>query len=319
MSPEKSSKSSLKEENNIITVDKPSELHEFLSKLFPIFKKIKVTKSIVPVYFFFYAFGITFFISLLLFDIPLNIPVNFYYAETGELTTFNFPLGDLISVIMFGGVFSLSALRSFELLRDRVDIKKKSYAKRLFVVFLYVFFMIILIIGVFSHMISNQLNEFIHQIESSIEINEGTPLASLKSGIYLWDELISHIFIGFGYFGMLYVNTYLDFNSESTPRLNKIETVSLWIYGTILGFGNAIGFIEGQSALIFCVFSLILIISIIYVIKKNKLKFRDNVFVLCSMISSVSYIITIIVYMIVVPLKGYYPFLCQLSESCFPF
>jgi hypothetical protein len=309
-------KNSSKIENNSVESPERSELRKFLLKIIPFIKGIKNSPSMSPVYFFFYAYGFTFLLSLILFEIPSSIQIPFFFAETGESVIFNFPMGDLISVIIFGGVFSLSSLRAFELLREKIDPIKKRYEKRLFVVILYVFFMILLILGVLSHMIANQLNSYIHEIETEQIIIPNTPLGHLKSGIYLWDELISHILIGLGFYGMLYVNSYLDLNSDG-EKIRPIELFSIISAAVLIGAGTSLGFIEGQSGLIFLFFSVFLIFAIITIIKKNDLSYRKNPFVLCGLIMCVTYIITTVIFISFTGLKSYYPFFFQLSELGF--
>ncbi|MHA1727773.1 MAG: hypothetical protein ACTSWY_03465 [Promethearchaeota archaeon] len=287
-----------------------SKIRKILSKI-----KTRNTPTIFPLYYFFFSFGIIFLISLALFNILGSFEVQFFIAETDELVTFHFPIGDLISVILLGPVFSISSLRTFELLRIKAGPNKKSYAKRLFIISLYITFIFSLNIGAFSHMIANQLHEFIYEIELEESILPNTPLGQLKIGLYLWDEIISHILIGIGFFGMLYINVYFDLINDDDVAIRTDETVSIIVLGFILGAGIALGFIEGQAGFLFMFGVVFLIFAIPIIMKKNKLQYSRNPFVLTGFFVCAGYIFMLLLWIgISGGIKAYYPFLYQISE-----
>ena len=293
--------------------EKP-EFHRILSKILPIFKKIQITNTVYPIFYFFMVYGITFLISIVLFQTLGSLKISFFLPENNEYVHFNLPMGDLVSVILLGGVFSFSALRAFELLRNNVDKNRKSYAQRLFVVVIYISFLILLIIGTVAHMVSNQLHEYIYEYELTQTITTGTPLGYLKTGIYLWDEIISHLFMALGFYGLLYVNVYMDLINDSPLSIKDWEVTHIIIGAILLGFGIAIGFIEGQCAMVLLFPAFILIILIAVVIKKNNFSFRKNPFAFYALILNLSFILSLIIYGILTGFRDNYPYFYQPSE-----
>ena len=291
-----------------------SEFREFIDKIMPFLARFKNTPLVYPLYYFYFAFGIIFLIALALFDQFGEIELQFYISETAENVVFPLPVGELISVILLGGIFPLFALRAFELLRSQVSPDRKSYGTRLFVIILYVSFMILLIIGTVVHMVGNQLHAYIYEIEETMVIDPHTPLGNLKAGIYLWDEIIGHILIAVGYFGMMYINVFFALIDEDNLRARNDEMVFITLGGFLLGAGIAFGFIEGQAGYTFLYLAILLVVLIPIIMHKNKFHYHQKPFVYCALVLNIAYIVVIILFIVLFGVKPYYPYLYQPSE-----
>jgi hypothetical protein len=295
---------------------KRNELGQIILHRFPFLKKMKNTPTIIPLYYFFFSFGIIFLLGLALFNVFGSFKIDFTIAETGLVETFYFPVGDIISVILLGPVFSTFAIRTYELMREKVNPKKKKYIHGVLVSVLYITFVIIFNFGAISHMVGNQLHNYIYEIEiaQGYPIDPASILGALKAGIYLWDEVISHILIGIGFIGLLFINIHLDLISDEVIKILPYEFIMIVIGGFLLGVGTAIGFIEGQCAILCLILLGVLSILIIVIVKKNHYQYQKYPFLLCGLSMCIGFFVMVIIWIIYSGVKPYFPFLWQPSE-----
>ncbi|MHA1672997.1 MAG: hypothetical protein ACTSYI_05165 [Promethearchaeota archaeon] len=261
--------------------------------------------------FFYGGYGLFFLVAILYRFILPSITIPFVIAELDKQVSFTMDLAELMDLLLLGIIFSINLLHVFELLEDQIPNTKKywrNWYKTLFIIAL-----IIYNFGIISHMIANQLNEFMHQlIEEGTIIQVGSTLEQLELGLYFWDEIASHFFTGFGYFMMAGLFIKMERKLENSETYNQNRD-KLWRFICILiGMGNAFGYIEGQWGVIFagaCV--ILLIFSIIQVAKSPKSTKPLNV---ATIYIALGYLIFLVVYALITGYKTTFPWLYQISE-----
>jgi hypothetical protein len=179
---------------------------------------------------------------------------------------------------------------------------------------LFMISIIILNFGVISHMVANQLGEFMHAIVESGEviIVPGSNLEQLELGLYFWDEIASHIFTGWGIFGLITLFLQMERKNNVTEIFTGKKDKLLRLLSFAVGGGIAFGLIEGQAGAIFFVVSgLLLLFTVVQMIGT---KYKNKPFTTCTLIVLIGYILFTIIYVLFTGLKSNYPYIKQISE-----
>ena len=254
---------------------------------------------------FFGSYGLFYVIALayrLVFD---EVSIPFWIAEKNAEVVITMHLAEIFDLILLGFIFSINAFHAFEIFESRTTRKKRSR----------VYFMIGIIIlnaGVWIHMVTNQLHEYIYKMEEAGTIIEaGSHLEELALGLYFWDEVVSHLLTAFGFFFLVYLYCQLEMRNENTIEFNETY---LKLICMAVGMGMSFGLIEGQAAAAFFFVSLFMlaVISLEVVFKKKKWKL--NPFTTATIYFLIGYIIFTLAYVYLTGMKPNYPYIYQMSE-----
>ncbi|MHA1727834.1 MAG: hypothetical protein ACTSWY_03800 [Promethearchaeota archaeon] len=248
---------------------------------------------------FYGAYGLFYVIALLYRRWLPSFTFHFWIAEKSQEVQFTMDLAEVCDILLLGVFFSINAFRSFIMLQDKDDPDKKIQGR-----FSFLLGIILLNIGVSLHMVTNQLHEFTHLMSESF-IESDPNLTYLSLGLYFWDEIVSHLLIGLGFFILVFCFLFVESkNYRSTSEL-KGWLIKLICIG--VGLGIAYGYIEGQAAVPFFFVCIILIPTTLF--KRRKRPFHNATLLVC-----VGYIILVLVYGIITGVKPYYPYLKQIEE-----
>ncbi|MCF2138776.1 MAG: hypothetical protein K9W44_01810 [Candidatus Lokiarchaeota archaeon] len=266
--------------------------------------------------FFYGGYGLLFLFAIIyrLFLPVVTIP--FVISELNKQVSFSMDLAELMDILLLGIVFSVNTLHVFEILEDQIPTKRywRNWYKTLFITFL-----IIYNFGIISHMVANQLNEFMHSmIDEGTIIPPNSTLEQLELGLYFWDEIASHFFTGLGYFMMIFLFLKMERKIDTKDEYNSKKDKLLRLMSFFIGIGNAFGFIEGQWGLVFS--GLLILILILILIQLIKSKKHTKPFNVCSLSMIFGYLAFLIIYTIITGIKPTYPYIYQISEVIhFPF
>lgn len=254
--------------------------------------------------YFYGSYGLFYVIAIIY---RMYLPVitwNFWIAELNKQAEYAFDLAEIMDLILLGILFSVNAMHTFNLFEEFLSKKRKLFK------YPFIIGVVIVNFGVISHMVANQLHDYIYQMEDTgIEIESGSLLEKLSLGLYFWDEIVSHILTGLGFFILLF----LFFRLE---RVNTLEihcrTGSLRYLGFLVGLGYAYGMIEGQAGVIFFILSVALLIFVLVNMIGSKFKYKP--FNTVTIYFLLGYIVFTVIYVYITGLKPNYPYIYQFSE-----
>ena len=254
--------------------------------------------------YFYGSYGLFYAIALIYHYIftTQSFTFNFYITEKAQAVQFTVLYAELMDIILLGILFSINTFRTYMLLQDRTEHDNRLQGR-----FSYLTGVIILNFGVITHMVANQLHEFIYSMEAVDPniITSNPNLNQLALGLYFWDEVVSHLFTGVGFFILIVVYLYIEARNDSI--VTKLENKKILLISFLVGTGVAFGLIEGQAAAAFFFISLILIPYTFF--RRNKKPFHYSTLMVC-----LGFVLFTVIYVLITGLKDYYPFIRQLTE-----
>ncbi len=264
----------------------------------------------LSILYFYGSYGIFYVIAFLYRLFLPSVTIPFVIAELDKQVTFTMDLAELLDLIYLGIIFSINAFFTFNWLSTALPPNKK-VKKNTQIMFM--ISIIILNFGVITHMVANQLNEFMHAIVESGEIiTPGSNLEQLELGLYFWDEIASHIFTGLGIFCLMTLFVRMERKNEVTEIFTTKKDVLIKLMSFAVGGGIAFGLIEGQAGAIFFVVSGLLFLFI--VVQMIGAKYKNKPFTTCTLFVLIGYVLFTVVYVLITGLKSNYPYIFQISE-----
>ncbi len=260
--------------------------------------------------YFYGSYGIFYVIAFLYRLFLPTVTIPFVIAELDKQVQFTMDIAELLDLIYLGLIFSINAFFTFNWLSTLLpaDRKVKKLTRIMFMISI-----IILNFGVITHMVANQLNEYMHAIVESGEIiTVGSNLEQLQLGLYFWDEIASHIFTGLGIFCLMTLFIRMERKNEVTEIFTTKKDLLIKIMSFAVGGGIAFGLIEGQAGAIFFVMSILLLLFIL--LQMIGAKYKSKPFTTSTIIVLIGYILFTIVYVLITGMKSTYPYIKQISE-----
>ena len=273
--------------------------------------KGKIQKRLrFAILYFYGSYGIFYIIAFVYrFFLP-TVSIPFVIAELDKQVDFTMDIAELLDLLYLGIIFSINSFFTFNWLSTLLAPNKKIMK------ITRIFFMISIIIlnfGVVTHMVANQLNEFMHAIIDRGEvIAPGSNLEQLQLGLYFWDEIASHIFTGLGMFCLMTLFIRMERRNNITEIFNSKKDFWIKIMSLAVGCGIAFGLIEGQAGALFFVLGVLLMIFII--LQMIGKKYKNKPFTTATLLVLLGYILFTAIYVIFTGLKSNYPFIKQISE-----
>lgn len=230
-------------------------------------------------------------------DVTFTFPIN----EIHETVHFTMPLAELMDLIFLGIILSINAFRTYTLLQER-EIDTLKQRKR----YSFLTAIIIMNFGLIVHMVANQLDNFVSSMENGgVVLNTVPGLPQLTWGIYFWDEIASHLMIGFGFFMLIFVFFSLERKNEEYNF--KLESKLIKLICVAVGAGMGFGLAEGQAGAVYFIICVALLI--ISALKMKKKPFHSATFYF-----ALGYIIFIVIWVLITGLMTGYPYVKEPSQ-----
>jgi hypothetical protein len=250
------------------------------------------------------SYGLFYVIALLYRKFLPEYTIHFWIAELNKQVEFTMQIAEICDVVLLGILFSVNCFHTYNLLEERQ--KKKIMRLRYY----FIISIIILNFGVITHMVANQLHEYIYKLEDEgVIIAAGSTLENLALGLYFWDEVISHILSGIGFFLLLILFIRME---RTGQNIGDFSSKLTFLMSFFVGIGVAAGLIEGQCGYIFFIVAIVLLIFIpVHMIGQ---KYITKPFNAATLFMLIGYVIFTLIYVYLTGLKPNYPYIKQLSE-----
>lgn len=274
-------------------------------------KKHKIQRRLrFSILYFYGSYGIFYVIAFMYHIYLPSVTIPFVIAEFDEQVKLTMDLAELFDLLYLGIIFSVNAFFTFNWLSTLLP-RNKQLKKTTQIIFM--ISIIILNFGVVTHMVANQLNEYMHALVASGElITPGSNLEQLQLGLYFWDEIASHIFTGFGIFCLMLLFLRMEKRNNVQNLVTTKKDIWIRIMSFAVGGGIAFGLIEGQAGALFLGISCLLLIYILLMMIRTK--YRDKPFITNTLFVLVGYIVFTVIYALITGLKPMYPYIKQISE-----
>jgi len=217
--------------------------------------------------YFYGAYGLFYIIGLTYRLFLPEIKIPFILAESGKKVFYSMELSEILDIIFIGIAFTITSFYAFNwllvMLPQGTDIKTKRNYNLIFIIAI-----LLTNYGVMTHMVTNQLNNIVsNMIEAGQIVSFNSELDQLTLGIYLWDEIISHMLGSTGFFliGLLFIR--MEQNSKVREKFNTRNDVLTYSLSFIIGMFASFFAIEGQVGTIFFIISMMMLIYIIKLFK----------------------------------------------------
>jgi len=162
---------------------------------------------------------------------------------------------------------------------------------------------VVLVAGIITHAVANQLNGILG--------NPVPPTDPFEIAVYWFDEVLGHKLIHIGLFAFLIGCMVFQFWNRKDPQLSFIQVFGLYFWAAAIGVVWCFAAAEGQAAFDFMVISFIVILIILFYMKFRGLKLKENPLTHFVLIFMVSLIITGVAYGFYSGWLPGYPFLQQ--------
>lgn len=276
-------------------------------------KKLQISNDFLSMVVFVGVFAATALLAIIT-EGTSTFPINYHLIDKGapiEQVTMQFSLREILELVYVGPVFCTFSFWAFTKMYKHInnDEWKKKHLPVISII--YIMAITFIVMGVSLHGVTNRIHDL---------MKGGTYTADVAQAYYtsyFYDEIISHLLIPAGFFGMLFMNAILD-SREGNKDLQLAHTemyIAIAIGAALSGLWTY-SLLEGQVDLFYSVIFTIIPFITLYLHKKKGWSIKNNPYILVSTVFCITNVASTLTWLFWYwPPHGFWPVLYQPSEG----
>ncbi|MFX0101408.1 MAG: hypothetical protein ACFFCS_17670 [Candidatus Hodarchaeota archaeon] len=280
-------------------------------------KKLQISNDFLSCVIFVGSFAATALLAIITGGTP-TFPIHYHLIDKGvPITdvTMQFSLREILELVYVGPVFCSFGWYAYSKMYNNIpdDRWKKKIQPELNI--LYVIAITFIVMGTALHGITNRIHELMK--DESLTGNEAYYTT------YFYDEIISHLLIPAGFFGMLFINAILDAREGNKDlKLAHTEMYISIAIGAALSGTWTFSLLEGQVDLFYSIIFTIIPFFVLFLkwfLNKRKgwnFSIKNNPYILVLFVFCISNVSSTLTWLFWYwPPHRFWPFLHQPSEG----